>query len=82
MSLVFGALTNQLTSDTFKDNEFDGVTKQEFESFLKEFTFDKLKGKRLGKQFAEKFNIKDRVLYMFSHDGDALKHIEYCNYIK
>ena len=82
MSLAFGHLVNELSSDTFKDTEFKKITQQEFDIFLKEFVFDKLKGKTLGQSFAEKFKVKDRVLYMFSHDIDALEHIKYCKYIK
>jgi formiminotetrahydrofolate cyclodeaminase len=34
------------------------------------------------KAFTEKFNIRDRVLHMFSNDEDAIKHITYCNYVQ
>ena len=82
MSLVFGHLVNELRSDTFKDNNFKSITQYQFDIFLKEFIFEKVKGKKLGESFAEKFNIQDRVLYMFSQDDDAIAHIKYCNYIK
>jgi len=82
MSIVFGHMIQELSSDAFKDTEFEKITQQEFDIFLKEFVFEKLKGKKLGQSFAEKFNVKDRVLYMFSHDNDAIEHIKYCKYIK
>lgn len=83
MSLVFGHLVNELTSDSFRDENFIGkISKQEYEIFLKEFVFEKLKGRKLGASFAEKFNLKDRVLYMLSDDDDAITHIHYCKYIK
>lgn len=82
MSLIFGHLVNELRSDTFKDTDFSKITQNQFDTFLKEFVFEKIKGKKLGESFAEKFNVKDRVLYMFSQDADAIAHIKYCNYIK
>lgn len=82
MSLIFSHLVNELSSDSFKDTDFKSITQKQFDNFLKHFVFEKLKGKKLGESFAEKFDVKDRVLYMFSQDDDAIAHIKYCNYIK
>lgn len=71
-----------LRSDDFKDTHFNGITQKEFDIFLKEYTFEKLKGKTLGRSFAEKFNVQDQVLYILSDDSHALSHIKYCKYIK
>lgn len=71
-----------LRSDDFKDTQFNGITQKEFDIFLKEYTFEKLKGKTLGQSFAEKFNVQDQVLYIISDDSTALSHIKYCKYIK
>lgn len=81
---MFHNMVNELTlsRDTFKDVEFSPITEQEFEKFLKEATFTKLKGERLGVSFAKRFGVKDRVLSMFSDDQDVIKHIRYCKYVK
>lgn len=72
----------RIASDAFKDREFDSITEKEFETFLKEAVFEKLKGKKLGEIFAEKFGISDRVLSMYSDDQDVIQHIIYCKYVK
>jgi len=72
----------RIASDAFKDNGFSSITEQEFETFLKEATFEKLKGKKLGQLFSEKFGVQDRVLSMFSDDQDVIQHIIYCKYVK
>lgn len=82
MSAVFGHVVNQLRTDTFKDNGFEPITSEEYNIFIKEFVFEKIKGRRLGECFAEKFKVQDRVLYIFSNDDDAIAHIKYCKYVK
>lgn len=72
----------RIASDAFKDVGFASITEQEFETFLKEATFEKLKGKHLGKLFSEKFGVQDRVLSMFRDDRDVIKHIRYCKYVR
>jgi hypothetical protein len=71
-----------LVSDVFKDTEFDSITEEEFEMFLKEAVFEKLKGKKLGEIFAEKFGVKDRVLSIYRDDRDIIQHIRHCRYVK
>lgn len=81
---MFDQLAKELriASDAFKDNMFSPITEKEFQNFLKEATFEKLKGKKLGEIFIEKFGVHDRVLSIFSDDRDVIKHIRYCKYIK
>ena len=80
---AFDHMLTQLSSDAFYDaTKRESVTRDEFQLFLKEFTFEKLKGKTLGECFAEKFQIKDRVLYMLKDDSNVMLHIKTCGYIK
>ena len=72
----------RIASDAFKDREFDSITEEEFETFLKEAMFERLKGKHLGKLFSEKFGVQDRVLSIFIDDQDIIQHIRYCKYVK
>jgi len=72
----------RIASNAFKDTGFDAITEHEFEKFLKEATFEKLKGKHLGKLFSEKFGVQDRVLSIFIDDQDIIQHIRYCRYVK
>lgn len=81
---MFQNMVNDLSiaSDAFKDNGFSSITQKEFETFLKKAIFEKLKGKKLGQIFSEKFGVQDRVLSMFSDDQDVIQHIIYCKYVK
>jgi predicted transcriptional regulator len=81
---MFDTLAKDLVqvSVVFKDTEFDSITEEEFEMFLKDAVFEKLKGKKLGEVFAEKFGVQDRVLSIFSDDKDIIQHIRYCKYVK
>ena len=79
---VFGQMVDELSADAFKDEDFYPISEKQFQEFLKEFTFEKLKNKRLGKTFVEKFGIRDRVLSILYEDTDAIKHIRYSKYVK
>jgi hypothetical protein len=79
---VFDHMMESLSKEAFKDNIFSPISEEKFEEFLKQATFEKLKGKKLGAIFAEKFNIRDRALSMFSEDKDVISHIRYCKYVK
>jgi hypothetical protein len=72
----------RIASDAFKDVGFESITEEEFQTFLKEATFEKIKGKKLGEIFSEKFGVQDRVLSMFRDDRDVIKHIRYCKYVR
>lgn len=73
---AFGQMVTQLSVDAFRDTEFNKINKYEYDLFLKEFVFDKLKGIKLGEAFSKKFKVGDRVLYMYSDDTDTKRHIE------
>lgn len=79
---AFDHMLNMLTADSFKDNGASKISKNEYEIFLKEFVFEKLKGKTLGQAFTERFNIKDRVLSMYSDDRNCVDHIRHCKYVE
>lgn len=80
---VFDQMINSLSKDAFKDETFySPISEDKFQLFLKEAVFEKLKGKKLGEIFAEKFKIRDRALSMFSDDQDVITHIRYCKYVK
>jgi len=57
------------------------VSKAEYATFLKEFVFEKLKGKTFGVAFCEKFGFNNIFLKGLS-DETARSHIEMLGYIK
>lgn len=74
---------NALNGKAFKDtNAVRTVSTQDYERFLKEVIFEKLKGKRLGQAFCERFDVRDRVLSMYTLDKNALDHIKTYKYVK
>lgn len=79
---VFVHMTGELLKDSFKDHGARKVPKEDYELFLKEAVFDKLKGKKLGQAFTERFGINDRVLSNYSGDQTAIEHIKYCEYVE
>ena len=79
---VFDHMMESLSKEAFKDYIFKPISEEKFQEFLKEATFEKLKGRKLGEIFAEKFNIRDRALSMFSDDNHVISHIRYCKYVK
>lgn len=70
------AALEQLTANSNKT-----VSKTDYEIFLKEFVFDKLKGKTFGAAFCERFEFNDIFLKALS-DETAKSHIETLGYIK
>ena len=52
------------------------ISKEEYETFQKEFIFDQLKGKRFGKAFCEKFHINDVVIKCLIDEDLARRFIE------
>lgn len=79
---VFGHMVTELSSGAFKDNDFTPISKHEYETFCKEYIFEKLKGVNFGIAFQKRFGIKDRVLSMFNDQSIAMTHIEYCKYVR
>lgn len=78
----FDNMVTTLTSDSFKDTDFNPISKKEYDIFCKEYVFQKLKGINFGTAFKERFNCNDRVLSMFINQKDVMTHIEYCKYVK
>ena len=78
---IFEGLVKDLY-DYNTDKNFIPITQQEFDQFLKESIFEKLKGRSLGELFAEKFKVHDKMLYIYKNDSDALTHIKYNKYVK
>ena len=56
------------------------ISRIEYETFQREFIFQKLKGKSFGLAFCEKFDITDFILEHLS-DNTAKYHIENLGYI-
>ena len=57
------------------------ISKQEYEIFCKEYTFERLKGEPFGRAFCKRFDIDDYFLKNLS-DKTARYHIEKLGYIK
>ena len=58
------------------------ITHEQYEQFKKEFVFEKLKGKRFGKAFCEKFGLHDYVLSNMISDDEVDTIIRLMGYIK
>ena len=67
--------------ETCRNQSNKTVSREDYESFCKEFVFEKLKGKRFGEAFCDRFNINSFVLSNLS-DKTAKDHIETLGYIK
>lgn len=57
------------------------ISKEEYETFQKEFIFHQLAGTTFGRAFCEKFKIEDFILRSLK-DETAKYHIETLGYIK
>lgn len=79
----FDVFTNMTNGSILDFNEHDSktISKQDYEVFCKEFTFEKLKGKKYGEAFCERFELDDCILKNLS-DTTAKFHIENLGYIK
>ena len=82
MSDVFSQMTDDLVRHFSRDFGAKKVSKEDYEQFLKDVVFEKLKGKRFGQAFAERFNIRDRVLSNYIVDKNAIDHIKRCEYVE
>ena len=58
------------------------ITREEYEAFCKEYIFDKLKGKRFGRAFCERFGITDRTISILTNEAFTKQLIESLGYIK
>ena len=70
------AALEQLTGNSTKK-----ISKKDYDLFCKEFVFEKLKGKKFGEAFCDKFGYNDFMLRDFS-DKTAMKIINNSGYIK
>lgn len=52
------------------------ISKQDYTVFCKEYIFDQLKGKRFGRAFCEKFDVKDAVIRCLVDEDIARGMIE------
>lgn len=79
---VFTHMTGELLKEAFKDNDARKVTKEEYDTFIKDCVFYKLQGKKLGQAFVERFGIHDRVLSNYKEDINVFSHIKWCQYVE
>ena len=79
---VFVHMTGDLLRDAFKDECAKKVSREDYAQFLKDVVFEKLKGKKLGQAFTERFGIRDRVLSNYNIDKNAIDHIKHCEYVE
>lgn len=70
-----------LALESITGNPSKCVSKKEYDKFCKEFVFEKLKGKRFGEAFTEKFGFNGLTLNTLS-DEVAKYHIESLGYVK
>lgn len=52
------------------------ISESELEEFMKDFTFDKLKGRKLSECFRERFQVSDTMLSLGITDDLALEYIK------
>jgi hypothetical protein len=73
---MFDNLVKNLEIQTLGKGQKDfNISKEEFESFCKEFLFEQLKGDiKLGEAFCKKYNERNYVLSILS-DNRAIEHI-------
>jgi hypothetical protein len=75
-------LDNQLFAlESLTGNSSKTVKKCDYENFCKEFIFEKLRGKKFGEAFCQKFDFNDLSLKNLS-DQTAKFHIEKFGYIE
>jgi hypothetical protein len=74
---MFDKMAQQLEIQTLGKGKKDfKITKQEFDSFCKEFLFEQIKGDiKLGEAFCKKYNEPNYVLSILP-DTSAKKHIK------
>lgn len=70
-------MLNDLTEDSKKQ-----ISKHEYELFCKEFVFEKLKGKKFGEAFCDKFGYKNFMLSEFTDETLAKRTIKNMGYVK
>lgn len=82
MALEIEAKKFELPKITVESNpDKISITEQQYDEFLKEFVFEKLKGKTLAESFSNKFGIFDIIFELRISDDNVQKYIKKC-YIK
>lgn len=71
----------KILDECLTTNHKKQITKQEYELFCKEFVFEKLKGKKFGESFCEKFGYNNFMLKDFT-DDTAKRVIKNMGYVK
>lgn len=77
----FDAFANIMNTNILSLRTDKKISKEDYEVFCKEFSFEKLKGKSYGEAFCERFEMDDYILKNLS-DKNAKYHIERLGYIK
>ena len=77
----FDAFANMMETSILSLRTDKTISKEDYEVFCKEFSFEKLKGKSYGEAFCERFGMDDYILKNLS-DSNAKYHIEKLGYIK
>lgn len=77
----FDAFANIIGSLDISPKTTKTISKEDYETFRKEYMFERLKGKTFGQAFCEKFDMDDYFLKNLS-DKTAQYHIENLGYIK
>jgi hypothetical protein len=78
---MFSNMVNNLNNMSESTTE-KFVTLKEYEDFKREFVFEKLKGKRLGQAFCEKFNMNGGVISILTNDEEADYLIKTVGFVK
>lgn len=71
----------RILDECLTGNKNKKISKKEYELFCKEFVFEKLKGKKFGEAFCEKFGYNNFMLRNYS-DETARRVIKNMGYVK
>lgn len=71
----------KILDECLTTNNKKQISKEDYDIFCREFVFEKLKGKKFGESFCEKFGYNNFMLRDFS-DGTAKRVIENMGYVK
>jgi hypothetical protein len=72
-------------SDTWKNmraRQKVKISRVDYETFCKEYIFNKLKGESFGNAFCKRFNITDRTISILKSENFAKQLIESLGYIE
>lgn len=63
-------------------NKSTKITREEYDLFCKEYIFDKLKDKKFGEAFCERFGIEDNAISILQNESFTKELIESLDYIE